>query len=106
MPTLLKNTVKAWIDKMPVDPHKLIVIGEIEVPTSGWRSDAKAADPQGINKDVIIVEATTIPPSGNVLQVISRVQFRYEESPPKHNYTDATVRYDGQEHTVNVTITH
>ncbi|MBI3704874.1 MAG: hypothetical protein HY244_13770 [Rhizobiales bacterium] len=34
---LLKNTCKAWIDKQPSGPNKLIVIGTYEAPTGGYK---------------------------------------------------------------------
>jgi hypothetical protein len=36
MPILLKDTFEAWIDHMPGSGPKLIVIGDVQVPTTGW----------------------------------------------------------------------
>jgi hypothetical protein len=99
---IIKDSFKAWIDKQPVGPNKLIVIGEVEVPTGGWNVILSPASPQGINPNVIILEIKATPPSGNVIQVITTIPLRYEESPPKHPYTDATIRSPGDEFTIAV----
>ncbi|HMO30792.1 hypothetical protein [Enterovirga sp.] len=104
MAKLLTETIEAWISKRPGSPVTLFVTGELEVPTGGWKTKSTAASPQGINPKIIIVDVEAIRPTGIVNQMISRVPFRYEESPPKEDYTNATVRHDGQEHTVEVVI--
>lgn len=105
MPKLLKDTVKAWINTMPGADHTLIVTGKIETPTSGWSAKITSAKPQEGDSSVIVVEVEVISPDGEAVQVISRCDFRYEESPPKHQYVEATVKHGGQECTVPVKVT-
>ncbi|MGE8131882.1 hypothetical protein ACQKQD_33675 [Methylobacterium sp. NPDC080182] len=102
MPKLIKDSFSAWIDKMPGTQEKLILKGEAEVPTGGWKSSVRPASPPGINKDILIVEVDLIKPTGAVTQVISKIECRYEETPPKNRYTDVTVRFDGEEFTIPV----
>ncbi len=97
-------TFKAWIDRMPGHQPKLIVTGQAEVPTSGWTGSLVRAVPQGINPNILILDARLQKPSGIVSQVISQVDLRFEESPPANQYTQVTVRLDGDQVTVKVEI--
>ncbi|MDO8878303.1 MAG: hypothetical protein Q7V40_19685 [Pseudolabrys sp.] len=100
--SVLQETFTAWIDSQPPGPQKLIVTGDIEVPTSGWSAKLTRATPQGVNPAVIILELALTKPTGNVLQVVSRVKARYEESPPGHAYTEATIRHEKLEFSIPV----
>jgi len=103
---IVQEMFKAWIDMQPPGPHKLIVVGNIDVPTSGWSATLRRAEPQGSNPNIIILELDLIKPTGNVLQVVSKVTARFEESPPAHPYTEATIRQNGlQLFTIQVTRT-
>jgi hypothetical protein len=104
MAKLLKNTFKAWINKMPGSQPKLIVTGKAEVPTTGWSGSLERAVPQGINPRILILDACLVEPTGKVNQLVSEVDLRFEESPPANEYTDVTVRLDGDEVTVKVDI--
>ncbi|MET4147776.1 hypothetical protein ABIC08_001990 [Bradyrhizobium sp. RT9b] len=37
MTVLLRNTFKAWIDRAPGAPPKLVMVGDVRVPTDGGR---------------------------------------------------------------------
>jgi hypothetical protein len=97
MPKLLKETFEAWINKMPGSPHKLIVIGAVEVPTPGWKVDLVRAEPQGINPDILLLDVHAVPPSGKVPQIVTRMPVRFEESPPLREYAQVDIR-DGSDH--------
>ena len=97
MPKLLKDTFKAWIDKMPgPTAYKLIVTGDIEVPTAGWKATLVRTEPQGINPDILLLDVRAEKPDGHVIQVTQIISLRYEESPPKANYSQVTV-FDGKD---------
>ena len=49
MAVLLRNTFNAWIDRAPGAPPKLIMIGDVRVPTNGWHARLTKRSPQGIN---------------------------------------------------------
>jgi hypothetical protein len=102
MPTLLKNTFKAWIDRMPGSRPKLIVVGDVQVPTSGWHVWLSKHVPQGINPNILILDVNATKPSGIVLEVVTTIPLRYEESPPQHEYTQVTVLDGKDEVTVGV----
>jgi hypothetical protein len=99
---VLKDTFNAWIDKQPVGPHKLIVIGAVQI-TDGGNAKMTRAVSQGINPNIIILELNAVPPTG---RDDTNVPVRYEESPPKAPYTEATIRYGNEEFTIPVTETH
>ena len=47
-------------------------------------------------------DLTLTRPTGTVPQVITTITARYEESPPKSEYTEATIRHDGTHFTIPV----
>jgi hypothetical protein len=102
MPKILKDEFRAWIDKMPGAGPKLIVTGNVEVPTGGWNVTLKPAVPQGVNPAILILEIRAVPPSGNVTEVITQIKVRYEEAPPRQKYTQTTIRSDSSEFTIDV----
>src|ERR1700674_2667072 len=105
MAKLLKDTFKAWINKQPGSQPKLIVTGKAEVPTSGWTGTLERAVPQGINPKILILDACLVEPTGKVNSpVVSKVDLRYDESPPAVDYSQVTIRLDGDDVTVKVEI--
>jgi hypothetical protein len=102
MPILLKDTFKAWIDRMPGAGPKLIVIGDVQVPTSGWHVWLTPRAPQGINPNILILDVSAQKPSGIVLQVITTIPLRYEEAPPHNEYTQVTIVDGKDEVTIGV----
>jgi hypothetical protein len=96
MAKLLKDTFRAWIDRMPGRQPRLIVTGDIEVPTSAWTASLERAVPQDINENILLLTLVARPPSGMANQVISTLHLRYEESPPQRKYTQVTVS-DGRD---------
>src|ERR1700730_13576401 len=80
MPILLKNPFKAWIDHMPGARPRLIVIGDVQVPTSGWHVGRTKRSQQGINPNILMLDVNARKPSGLVLEVVTTVPLRYEES--------------------------
>lgn len=106
MPSLVKEKFKAWIDRMPGDGPKLIVIGEVQVPTAGWQVKLARRSPQGINPDILILDVKAVPPEGYVAQVITFIKLRYEERPPQRDYTHVTIVDGNDEVTVEVGEAH
>jgi hypothetical protein len=86
----IQESFRAWIDKQPPGPNKLIVVGKVEVPTAGWTAALKRRPP-GINPNILMLEVQKIPPTGNVNQVVMQIDVRYEEAPPAALYTDVTI---------------
>jgi hypothetical protein len=102
MPVLLKDTFKAWIDRMPGARPKLIAIGDVQVPTSGWHVWLTKRVPQGTNPNVLILDVNAQKPSGIVLEVVTKIPLRFQESPPQHEYTQVTIVDGKDEVTVGV----
>ena len=96
---------KAWIDKMPGANNTLHVTGTVTVPTTGWQATLTEANPQGTNPKILILEVKTVKPTGPVGEVVSHVPVRYDK-PQSPDYTDVTIRRDGDEFTIPVTTTH
>jgi hypothetical protein len=96
---------KAWIDKMPGANNTLHVKGSVTVPTSGWQATLSEASPQGTNPNILILEVKKVRPAGIVSEVISHIPVRYDK-PHSPGYTDVTIRGDGEEFTIPVTITN
>jgi hypothetical protein len=97
----IQKSFKAWIDKQPPGPHKLIVIGKVEVPTAGWTATLKPKLP-GINPNILMLEVQKTPPTGNVNQVVMQIDVRYEERPPAAPYADVTIFDETQQFTIPV----
>jgi hypothetical protein len=106
MPLLLKETFKAWIDHMPPGGPKLIVTGDVQVPTGGWQVTLTRRSPQGINPDILLLDVSAQAPNGMVTQVISIIPLRYQAGPPLHPYTQVTVSDGGDAVTIDVANTH
>jgi hypothetical protein len=101
MPKLLKQTFKAWLDKMPGSKHKLIVTGELEVPTSGWKAEVARKEPQGINPTILMLEVRAQAPQGIVSQIMQKLALRYEQD-ASDSYKQVTTLYENDSVTVDV----
>ena len=97
-----KETFKAWIDKMPGSPPKLIVQGDGEVNSGGWTVTLDEAKPQGINPNIKLLVVNAIAPKDRATTVMTPVKLRYVESPPHHEYTQVTIRDGKDSFTINV----
>ncbi|HEX5845708.1 MAG: hypothetical protein ACXWVL_10070 [Rhodoplanes sp.] len=106
MPKLLKETFKASINNLPGSTPTLIVTGDVEVPTPGWKVTLVRKVPQGINPRILLLDVQAAPPKEPVIQVIQVIPLRYEESPPQNDYSQVTVLDGSDSVTVDVTITH
>jgi hypothetical protein len=86
MTVLLRNTFKAWIDRAPGAPPKLVMTGNVRVPTNGWQARLTKRSPQGINPKILILDVNTEHPGGVGQEEITTIPLRYEESPPQDEY--------------------
>ena len=96
MPTLMKNTFKAWIDRMRGGGPKLIVMGDVQVRTTGWHVVLTRRSPQGFNPDILLLDVSAQPPEGRAADKVTTIPLRYEELPPHHEYSEVTV-VDGKD---------
>ncbi|TYL98190.1 hypothetical protein FXB40_06880 [Bradyrhizobium rifense] len=86
MTVLLRNTFKAWIDRVPGAPPRLIMIGDVRVPTNGWHARLTRRSPQGINPKILILDVSAQESGGEAREQITTIPLRYEESPPLDEY--------------------
>lgn len=86
MTVLLRNTFKAWIDRAPGAPPRLIMTGDVRVPGHGWRARLTRRSPQGINPKILILDLNAQRPGGEAADEITTIPLRYEESPPQDEY--------------------
>ncbi|MFT4115590.1 hypothetical protein [Bradyrhizobium sp.] len=91
MPVLLKETFKAWIDHMSGDGPKLIVVGEVQVPTMGWYVKLTRRVAQGINPNILILDVTAERPLDKAGETTTTIPLRYEERPPGRLYTQVMI---------------
>jgi hypothetical protein len=68
---------------MPPGPPTLRVTGKCTFPTEGYSVELRPADPQGINQRIYILNRIVHEPTGNVAQVVTEVEVRYEEKTDK-----------------------
>lgn len=101
MPKAEQATFKAWHDTMPGSPHKLIVVGTVEVPTTGWHVGLSEAMPLGINQAILILQVDSTKPSDPAGQVISHLAVRFEKA-GGDAYKQVTVRGAGPDFTIEV----
>jgi hypothetical protein len=104
MPTLVKQSFKAWIDAMPGSPPRLIVTGEIEVPTTGWKVGMSRQVPQGVNPKILLLKVHADPPEGPAGQIVLKLPLRYEELAAPGQFTQVTILYENESVTVDVTV--
>lgn len=100
-----KDTFKALLNKMPgpgANPT-LHVTGTVTVPTTGYHVSLVEAVPQGINPKILILEVKKVKPTGPAGDVVSHIPVKYDK-PHSPDYTDVTVRCDGDDFTIPVEI--
>jgi hypothetical protein len=97
MPQFLNASFKAVIDESPsLSKPKFIVSGDVSVPSSGWKATLARKEPQGFDPLILLLDLRTEQPYGSVDQVAEKIHVRYEESPPKNHYTQATI-FEGKD---------
>jgi hypothetical protein len=104
--TVIKQSFRAWIDRMPMSAPRLYVSGDIVTPTGGWTASLSRAVPQGINPDILILQVDATPPAGGAPTVLTTIPLRYEEAPTAHTYTGVTIRHGRGDFTIDVGETH
>ncbi|MHC6157521.1 hypothetical protein ACVSQB_37860 [Bradyrhizobium elkanii] len=104
MPVLLEDTFRAWIDHVLDSGPKLIVTGEVQVPTAGWHVRLTRRSPQGINPNILILDVTSERPHGKAGEMATTIPLRYEERPPGRPYT--LVMTTNGIHSVTVDVGH
>ena len=100
-----KSEFKAWIDKMPGSNNTLYVTGKVTVPTTGFHVSLVEAVPQGINPKILILEVKKVKPTGPAGDVVEHIPAEFKK-PHSPDYTEVTVRGDGDGFTIPVKVIH
>ena len=74
-----EGTWEATLDTMPLHEKTLRVKGICTCPTTGYKVRLVKAQPQGINKEVLILRLETTPPDGNSGQIVTPYEPAYTE---------------------------
>jgi len=106
MTVLLRDTFKAWIDRAPGGLPKLVMVGDVRVPTDGWQARLTKRSPQGINPKILILDVAAEQPAGAAQQEITTIPLRYEESPPQDEYGQVMIATCRGEIVVSIGRTH
>jgi hypothetical protein len=106
MTVLLRDTFKAWIDRAPGGPPKLVMVGDVRVPTDGWQARLTKRSPQGINPKILILDVAAERPAGAAQEEITTIPLRYEESPPQDEYGQVMIATCRGEIVVSIGRTH
>ena len=86
MPVLLRNTFKVWIDRAPGALPRLIMVGDVRVPSNGWHARLIRRGRQGVDPRMLILDVNAEEPDGEVREETTTIPLRYEESPPQDDY--------------------
>jgi hypothetical protein len=95
----------ATLDKMPGANNTLHVRGTVTVPTTGWTVTIDEADPQGVNPNILILDVKKVKPTGPAGDIVEHIPVHFDKL-YSADYTDVTIRGDGDEFTIKVTVTH
>jgi len=82
----------AWEDMMPGGPRSLHVVGQIMMPTPGYKLTLTRSEPQGINPTVLLLDLKETPPPGIVAQHLALTKVIFDESPAPRLYSHIHVR--------------
>lgn len=85
---------KAWQDSMPPGPSTIHVTGTCIFPQRGYKASLKPAEPQGINRHILILRLTITKPTGPGIQIPQKVEVRYKAKATM-TYTNVTILPDG-----------
>jgi hypothetical protein len=106
MTVLLRETFKAWIHRAPDAPPRLIMIGDVRVPTNAWRARLTRRSPQGINPKILILDVSAQEIGGDAQDEITTIPLRYEESPLLDEYGRVMIANGRREIVVRICGSH
>ncbi len=74
--------------------NKLKVEGQCTFPTPGFKVHLKKKEPQGINPEILLLEKTTVAPTGIEPDHVVTVHVKFEEHTTTH-YHEVEILPDG-----------
>jgi hypothetical protein len=83
----------AWIDKFTQkkDTKRLIVVGEIVLPTPGFTIDWKQGATDRMSPPSLRLHLSATPPEGMVIQAIARVAVKINLETPIHEFRSVII---------------
>ncbi len=101
--TLIANTFHAFISSTGPAEHKLVVRGVVEAPTPGFRVSLVVANPQGINRRILLLRLDVTAPTGIEPQHVVHQQVSFQEELGSEVFLQVTIENPGQDAvTINV----
>ena len=70
---------------------ELRVTGDVTEPTTGWTVELERAEPQGINRRILLLKLVEQAPTGQAGDIVTTHHVKYEEAPPKADYDQVTI---------------
>lgn len=89
---LLKDTFRAWIDRIPGCSPKLIVTGAVEGTSIERPVSLRRAEPQDVNPAILVLELVARQLAGPVRSERLVLTVEYEEAPVQGSYRRAVIR--------------
>ena len=92
-----KGAWHAWINNFPGGPPSFHVRGEVWVGNPGVEALLFTKYPQGINKDILLLELVLVQKPGVWTQVPVLTEAKYDRAGRKFTYTEVKILSDGNE---------
>ena len=101
---LIKDTFSAILFETRGPVHgRLVVHGEVELPTPSWHPRLVLASPQGINPGILLLNLETRKPTGTEPQHVVREEVAFVRLTGPHAYGEVTIlNHNGAGITINV----
>lgn len=96
-----QSTFRAWKNLLPPHPVvKLIVIGEVQCPSTGWKVRLVEAVPQGFIPAILILDLVARKPPVSAPR-LTRVKVRFQKDQAQI-YQQVTIRGGGPDFTIPI----
>jgi hypothetical protein len=94
--TLISNSFQATIFSTSPSQHRLVVRGMVEAPTPGYKVKLVVANPQGINRHILLLRLDVTAPIGIEPDHVVHQTVSFEESLGSEVFTQVTIENPGQ----------
>jgi hypothetical protein len=94
---LVINSFHAFIRSTGPAEHRLVVRGVVEAPTPGFKVKLVVANPQGINRRILLLRLDVTRPTGIEPQHVVHQKVSFEEELGTEIFSQITVENPGQE---------
>ena len=94
--TLITNSFHAFISSTGPAEHKLVVRGVVEAPTPGFKVKLVVANPQGINRRILLLKLDVTPPTSIEPQHVVHQAVSFQEELGSEIFSQVTIENPGQ----------